>query len=150
MNPRARLSGNFLTQVMGVIPVSGFRSPQGLRRFRHTRGRSGIGGGGSSEFSSGHDSCKGWRVFLISGLGLLHGMGFALVMKELDLPKDQVLQPLVGFNLGVKVGQMTVLAGAFALTFWFIKHHSFTKVSKFASVFLAGAGIYWTIEWILF
>jgi len=93
---------------------------------------------------------KPWRVGLVFALGLLHGMGFASVMKELELPKDQLIQPLVGFNLGVECGQITVLASAFALTFWFIKKPAFFTVRKVASAIIGLTGLYWTVERIWF
>jgi hydrogenase/urease accessory protein HupE len=48
---------------------------------------------------------KPWRIGLVFGLGLLHGMGFGSVMKELELPQGEVIQPLIGFNLGVELGR---------------------------------------------
>lgn len=89
---------------------------------------------------------KPWRVALVFGLGLLHGMGFASVMKELDLPEGEVVKPLIGFNLGVELGQVTVLALAFAMTFWFITHSRFRIMSRIASAFIALVGLYWTYE----
>ena len=89
---------------------------------------------------------KPWRVALVFGLGLLHGMGFASVMKELDLPEGQVIQPLVGFNLGVELGQVTVLATAFAVTCWFLKKPAFGVVRKVASGLIGAVGLYWTFE----
>jgi len=103
---------------------------------------------------------KPWRVALVFGLGLLHGMGFASVMKDLELPRDGALQPLVGFNVGVELGQVSVLAGGFALagatllallgfreivpSFNVPKHMEFAR--KLASVAIAGVGAYWTLE----
>ena len=89
---------------------------------------------------------KPWRVALVFGLGLLHGMGFASVMQELDLPEGQVIKPLIGFNLGVELGQVAVLALAFGATFWFIKKEKFKIFSKIASAMIAGIGLYWTYE----
>ena len=89
---------------------------------------------------------KPWRVALVFGLGLLHGMGFASVMKELELPEGEVIKPLIGFNLGVECGQVTVLALAFVATFWFITHSRFRIVSKIASFMIALVGLYWTYE----
>jgi len=80
-------------------------------------------------------------------LGLLHGMGFASVMKELDIPQGQVLKPLVGFNLGVEAGQVTVLAAAFAATFWlFRKPEAWNICRKIASGMIGAVGLYWTVE----
>ncbi len=89
---------------------------------------------------------KPWRVALVFGLGLLHGMGFASVMQELELPEGQVIKPLVGFNLGVELGQLAVLALAFGVTFWFIKNEKFKNFSKIASALIAVIGLYWTYE----
>ena len=92
---------------------------------------------------------KPWRVALVFGLGLLHGLGFASVMQELDLPEGEILQPLVGFNIGVELGQITVLVLAFALTFEFMKEPGFEKFRKIASGLIGIVGLYWTVERIM-
>ena len=46
--------------------------------------------------------------------GLLHGMGFAGVLRDLGLPRPAFLTALVTFNVGVEAGQLTVIAIAFA------------------------------------
>lgn len=84
---------------------------------------------------------KPWRVALVFGLGLRHGMGFASVMKELELPEGQVIERLVGFNLGVELGQVTVLAAAFAVTIWFLKKPAFGVVRKVASGMIGAVGL---------
>jgi hypothetical protein len=89
---------------------------------------------------------KPWRVGLVFSLGLLHGMGFASVMKELELPEGEVLKPLIGFNLGVECGQMTVLAAAFAATFMFLNKPQFAIVRKIASGLIGAVGLYWTYD----
>jgi HupE / UreJ protein len=89
---------------------------------------------------------KPWRIGLVFGLGLLHGMGFGSVMKELELPQGEILQPLIGFNLGVELGQMTVLAAAFAATFWLIKKPVFGPLRKIASAMIGAVGLYWTVQ----
>ena len=93
---------------------------------------------------------KPWRLILVFALGLLHGMGFAGVMQELPVPTDQIIEPLLGFNLGVELGQIAVLALAFAATFWAIgKEQSFAPLRKTGSALIAIAGIYWTVERLL-
>ncbi len=51
-----------------------------------------------------------WRPFVIFGFGLLHGLGFASVLAEFGLPDDQFVPALLGFNVGVEIGQLTVVA----------------------------------------
>lgn len=59
---------------------------------------------------------------------------------------SRTARPLVGFNLGVEVGQVTVLALAFVATFWFITHSRFRIMSRIASAMIALVGLYWTYE----
>lgn len=44
--------------------------------------------------------------------GLIHGCGFAGALGELELPQPRLLAALLGFNLGVEFGQLTVIVGA--------------------------------------
>lgn len=56
------------------------------------------------------------RPVVIFGFGLLHGLGFASVLNEFGLPQGLFVPALIGFNVGVEVGQIAVLLGLFALT----------------------------------
>jgi hypothetical protein len=53
---------------------------------------------------------------LPGGLGLLHGLGFASVLFDAGLPKDEIPLALLGFNLGLEVGQLGVIAVAAAVS----------------------------------
>ena len=62
---------------------------------------------------------KPWRLALVFSFGLLHGMGFAGVLRDLGLPRSQFLTALLTFNVGVEAGQLTVIALAFAaVAYW--------------------------------
>ena len=54
-----------------------------------------------------------WRPFVIFGFGLLHGLGFASVLGEFGLPEETFVAALIGFNVGVEVGQLAVIAVMF-------------------------------------
>ncbi|RYH03131.1 HupE/UreJ family protein [Salipiger sp. IMCC34102] len=56
-----------------------------------------------------------WRPIVIFGFGLLHGLGFASVLAEFGLPQGQFVPALIGFNIGVEIGQLAVIAVAFAI-----------------------------------
>ncbi len=59
-----------------------------------------------------------WRPFVVFGFGLVHGMGFAGAFGELGLPQGVFWSALVGFNVGVEIGQLCVVAialGAMAM-----------------------------------
>ncbi len=94
---------------------------------------------------------KSWRVALVFAFGLLHGMGFAGVLRDLGLPRTEFLTALITFNLGVEAGQLTVVALAFALVaHWRRNVVSYRRyVTQPVSVAIAFAGLYWTYERLL-
>jgi hypothetical protein len=51
---------------------------------------------------------KRWLVAFV--FGLIHGFGFASVLTELGLPKDALVLSLLGFNIGVEIGQLAIVA----------------------------------------
>ncbi len=55
-----------------------------------------------------------WRPLVVFAFGLIHGLGFAGFFGELGLPEDQFWSALIGFNVGVEIGQLAcVFAAAF-------------------------------------
>jgi hypothetical protein len=52
-----------------------------------------------------------WRFYLTFGFGLVHGLGFASTLSVL-LPPSGVIVPLLCFNLGVELGQLTIVVVA--------------------------------------
>jgi hypothetical protein len=59
----------------------------------------------------------GRRWLVAFGFGLIHGFGFASVLADLGLPQDTLVLALVGFNLGVEAGQLTIVALFLPLAF---------------------------------
>lgn len=55
------------------------------------------------------------RIVVVFLFGLLHGMGFANALGELGLPEKHYLTSLLLFNVGVELGQLTVIVAAFFL-----------------------------------
>jgi len=56
-----------------------------------------------------------WRPLLVFVFGLVHGLGFAGFFGELGLPSGQFWSALLGFNVGVEIGQLSVIVVAFVL-----------------------------------
>jgi hypothetical protein len=89
---------------------------------------------------------KPWRLALVFMFGLLHGLGFAGVLRELGLPRDEFLTGLLTFNLGVEGGQLTVILLASIVTAPFVKRGWYRhRVVIPASLVIAAIAIYWTI-----
>ena len=56
------------------------------------------------------------RLLIIFAFGLLHGLGFAAVLSDIGLPSTDFLISLISFNVGVELGQITVIAAALMLS----------------------------------
>jgi hydrogenase/urease accessory protein HupE len=95
---------------------------------------------------------KPWRPFVVFGFGLLHGMGFAGVLRTLQLPRAEFVPALISFNAGIELGQLTVIAVAFLLTAAWFRHRSWYR-QRFvvpASMAIAVTGVFWTVQRIWF
>jgi len=58
------------------------------------------------------------RPWLVSFVfGLLHGLGFADALREIGLPQSDLLMALLGFNLGVELGQLAFVVAVLLLVF---------------------------------
>lgn len=94
----------------------------------------------------GRRNLKG-RTAFVFGLGLLHGLGFASVLGDYGIASGRFVQALIGFNIGVELGQLAVIAMAFAVTGWFIKRSWYRQVIAIpASLVIAAIGAYWVVE----
>ena len=93
---------------------------------------------------------KPWRLALVFMFGLLHGLGFAGVLSELGLPRDEFLTALLTFNLGVEGGQLTVIAAALLIVAPVMKKGWYRqRVVIPASLIIAAVGLYWTVARLL-
>ena len=94
-----------------------------------------------------------WRPIVVFGFGLVHGMGFAGFFGELGLPQGQFLSALLGFNVGVEVGQLSIVAAALvAAAIWrrADRVSADTTYRRYVAVPLSLAigavGLWWTVE----
>jgi hydrogenase/urease accessory protein HupE len=89
-----------------------------------------------------------WRPIVIFLFGLLHGLGFASVLTEIGLSKDYFVSGLIGFNIGVELGQLAVILICFlAVGLWFRKKSWYRQVITIpASLIIAIIGVYWLLE----
>jgi hypothetical protein len=93
---------------------------------------------------------KPWRIALVFMFGLLHGLGFAGVLRELGLPRDEFLTALLTFNLGVEGGQLTIIAIAWLATIAFVKQPWYReRVVIPSSLAIAVVGLYWMVTRLL-
>lgn len=89
-----------------------------------------------------------WRPVLVFCFGLLHGLGFAGVLAEFGLPKGQLAAGLIGFNVGVELGQLTVIAICFlTVGLWFgTKPWYRERIVIPASLGITAVALFWFFE----
>jgi hypothetical protein len=91
-----------------------------------------------------------WRLLIVFVFGLIHGLGFAGALEELELPTGSLVAGLVGFNVGVECGQLAVIAIAFLATVWLRNAAQYRKwVVVPGSLAIAVLGAWWTVERII-
>ena len=86
------------------------------------------------------------RAAVAFAFGLIHGFGFAGILAELALPTERLVPALLGFNLGVELGQLAIVALAWPALRALERladgrpHRALTEV---ASAAICGLGLYW-------
>ncbi len=90
------------------------------------------------------------RLILVFSFGLLHGLGFASVLADKleGIPRNELLGPLLGFNVGVELAQISILVAAFLvimpLSRWL------RQIQIIGSTLVALAGLAWVVERLFF
>lgn len=81
------------------------------------------------------------------GFGLIHGFGFASVLADLGLPKGSLVRALVGFNLGVELGQLAIVA-LFLPVAHGLRHRDLYRglVLRWGSTGVAALAAWWMVQ----
>ena len=89
-----------------------------------------------------------WRIVVVFGFGLLHGLDFASVLGDLGLVQGQFILSLIAFNIGVEFGQLAVILMAFlVLRLPFGESVYYRRLVVIpCSAAIAMVGIWWAIE----
>ncbi len=93
-------------------------------------------------------SLQNSRLVIVFIFGLLHGLGFASVLAEFGMPDDDFLFALISFNIGVEMGQLSIIVLAYVLLrSWFKDPISYQKwvIIPFSLV-IALVGAYWAYD----
>ncbi len=90
---------------------------------------------------------RGSRWVVAFGFGLIHGFGFASVLQDLGLETSQLALSLLGFNLGVELGQLAIVAAFFPLAY-LIRDSVFYRwgLLRVGSAMAAAVAMVWLIE----
>ena len=95
---------------------------------------------------------KATRIGIVFLFGLVHGMGFASALGQLGLPQNAYFTSLLMFNLGVELGQITVIIAAyFLLAKWFGNKPYYRKAIVIPlSALISIVAAYWVVERLFF
>lgn len=92
------------------------------------------------------------RIGIVFLFGLVHGLGFAGALAEMGLPKNAYFISLVTFNIGVELGQLTIILAAwFLMAKWFAAKPFYrSRIVIPLSIMIACIAAFWTVERIFF
>lgn len=87
----------------------------------------------------------GW---VAAGFGLLHGLGFAGALKEVGLPQLDLPLALLGFNIGIELGQIAFVAAVMMLLQGLERlHHTSLVLARWSAIYLMGsASVFWCLD----
>jgi len=89
----------------------------------------------------------GRRWMVAFAFGLLHGFGFASVLADLGLPQGALALALLGFNLGVELGQLAIVAAFLPLAYLLRRTRFYRRGVLFAgSLLIAALAAAWFVE----
>ena len=87
------------------------------------------------------------RWLLTFFFGLVHGFGFASVLADIGLPPSGVIPSLVSFNVGVELGQLTVVCAVAPILLWLVPRYGLAaRVRTIGSLILWLMASYWFVE----
>ena len=87
------------------------------------------------------------RWLMAFAFGLLHGFGFASVLADLGLPQGALVLALVGFNVGVELGQLAIVALFLPLAFALRRTRFYQfGVLKIGSLIVAALATWWLVQ----
>ena len=87
-----------------------------------------------------------YRWIITFAFGLVHGFGFANVLRELGLPTKGLVASLFAFNAGVEIGQVAIVALVFPLIAWLSRQTYQRTVVLVVSAFIGLFGLGWFVE----
>ena len=86
------------------------------------------------------------KTIVVFFFGLLHGLGFAEMLKSFSMTKDNFLTTLIGFNVGVEIAQICIVLSVMAMLFVLRKIKFSRLVIVATSIGIGLTGLYWTYE----
>jgi hypothetical protein len=86
------------------------------------------------------------RAAIAFGFGLVHGLGLSSALRELGLGGRELVSALLGFNLGVEIGQLAIVAPLFTLVVWLrTRGPTYLRVRSAVCAVVAVVAVFWIV-----
>ena len=86
------------------------------------------------------------KLLIIFSFGLFHGLGFAGLLKEIQIPSDKFLASLLSFNIGIELGQLIIVATALPFIYLLRNKSWYPKLIKVAAAVIASVALFWMFQ----
>ena len=89
------------------------------------------------------------KIFAIFFFGLFHGLWFAWLLQEINIPQDKFISSLLAFNLGIEGGQLIIVGIAFPFIYFLKDLKIYEILIKIFSTLIIAIALYWFFERIM-
>ncbi len=89
-----------------------------------------------------------WSITFL--FGLIHGLGFASILKEMAIPKSHLAVALLNFNLGIEVVQLSIVLLLLPLLTYLFKQKHSRKIVTYCSYAIVALGAIWLVQRLFF
>ncbi len=90
------------------------------------------------------------KLTTIFAFGLFHGLGFAGLLQEIQIPDTAFLASLLSFNVGIEIGQLCIVALALPVIYFAREREWYPRAVQVAAVGIIITGLVWSIERLVF
>ena len=88
----------------------------------------------------------GNKVSTVFIFGLFHGLGFAGLLKDIQVPDERFISSLLSFNVGIEFGQFAIVAAVLPFIYLFRNKKWYPKAVKVVAVTIATVGLFWGFQ----
>ncbi|MDQ3094341.1 MAG: HupE/UreJ family protein, partial [bacterium] len=87
-----------------------------------------------------------YKLCIIFFFGLFHGLGFAGLLQDINVPDDKFVASLFAFNLGIEIGQLIIVAIALPFIYLWRNKPWYPILIKLAALVMSVIAVYWMFE----
>ncbi|HSH55383.1 MAG TPA: HupE/UreJ family protein [Candidatus Limnocylindrales bacterium] len=86
------------------------------------------------------------KAGIVFFFGLFHGLGFAGLLQEIQVPSDKFLSSLIAFNIGIEIGQIAIIMIALPFILLFKNKPWYNRLIQIFAGAIAVIGIVWAVQ----